>query len=580
MSTFTTPLLRPTTPLCNPDVPELNIDKVAVTFMDGSKVNYDRPLKLRELVSHKTLDRKDLAGIMVNGKVHSVVDSIDVGVANIAPVILDSLEGSSLYRRTLVMVFATAAYQTFGTKFGVQIDHHVNNGYVAKKFDGKKFTDDECMAIKMRMQELINKNIEIKEVNLSNAEAVNYFEQTNRPYTLSLLQTTNKEVVKCSYCDGFLALFIRPLMWSTGKMTEFDLKVSSNKDGLLLLFPLIGKPIPTTLDKIETKMISQCYDKSKKVGRATGIECIGDLNKKILSGEREMILMMENRQDMEIAKIADNVVEHIKKGVKLISIAGPSASGKTTFSKKLGVQLKLRGIIPVVLSVDDYYKHRVDSPKDQFGNYDFECLEALRLDDLNDTLKKLFAGEEAHPSVFDFVSGRYSILEDKIIKLPPNGVVIMEGLHGIDEGLTPAIPRSQKYYIFIAPLTQINIDEYNFIGNQVLRFYRRIIRDFLTRNYSASHTLKSWYVVAKGEEKYIFPYVDNADTIWDSSMDYEPSALYTYMNPLLRTIPVNDPNYNMASNLLETLEMYIPIDDHYIGSTSLIREFIGGSVFE
>ncbi|EKE39651.1 hypothetical protein ENUP19_0080G0101 [Entamoeba nuttalli] len=579
MSSLSPPTINSSTPNAIDNV--IDISKTIVTFTDGTQEIHTRPLHLTTLLSHPSLNNNELVGIMVNGRVYSTNASINVGLANVVPVFLNSYEGFSIYRRSLVMVFATAAYMTYGTKFGVTVEHHVNNGYCINKYDGKEFTEEECNTIKHKMEELINRNKEIKEVVLSHAEAINYFTKTNRKMTLSLLKSTNNEEIKCSYLEGFMTLFVRPLLGRTGILKDFNLILGTDKTGMMLLFPQQNKPIPKTIREIETKKIIENYKTSNKVAQAVGIECIGDLNKRIIKGDKTTIMMMENRQDMEIAQIAEDAIEKIKtRGVKLISIAGPSASGKTTFSKKLGVQLKLRGITPVVLSTDDYYKHRVDSPKDENGNYDFECLEALRLDDLNDTLTRLFRGEEVHPYVFDFVSGKYSLIQDKVLKLPPNGVIVMEGLHGIDEALTPAIPREQKYYIFIAPLTQLNIDEYNFIGNQVLRFYRRIVRDYLTRNYTASHTLKSWFNVAKGEEKYIFPFVDQADKIWNSSMDYEIAAIYPYVLPLLKTVPVDDPNYNMARNLLDTLELFMPVDDHLIGSTSLIREFIGGSVFE
>ena len=581
MSTFTTKQYAPTTPTETKQIIGIDLTHVKVRFSDNSEEIHDKPLKLSTLLNHPTLNKEDLVGIMVNGKVYSPNDSINVGIANVTPVLLNSFEGSSMYRRSLVNVVATAAYQTYGNEFGITFQHSVNNGYMINKYNHSEFTQEECEKIKQRMNELIKENKEITTVELSHDEALQYFTETKRNYTCSFLRSKNMEKVQCNYLDGFLTLYIRPLIKSTGMLKEFNLIVSTNKKGLLLLFPLQNKPIPTELKDIETEFIVKNYEQSTSIGKSIGIECIGNLNEKLLKGEKELIVLMENKQDMEISKIADDVADKIlNHGVKLVSIAGPSASGKTTFSKKLGLQLKIRGITPVVLSTDDYFKHRLESPKDENGNYDFECLEALRLDDLNNHLISLFKGEAVHPFVYNFKTGRYSELTDKTIQLPPNGVVVMEGLHGIDEGLTPLIPREQKYYIFIAPLTQINIDEYNFVGNQVLRFYRRIVRDYMTRNYSASQTLKNWFSVAKGEEKYIFPFVPNADQIWNSSMDYEIAAIYPYVLPLLRTVPVDDKNYNMACGLLDILEMYVPTDDHLIGKTSLIREFIGGSIFE
>ena len=235
--------------------------------------------------------------------------------------------------------------------------------------------------------------------------------------------------------------------------------------------------------------------------------------------------------------------------------------------------------------MDDYFVNRKDTPKDKKGNYDFECLEALRIDDFNRDLNKLFNGEEINRCVFDFIQGTYSYKKDEILKLPNKesgrmGVVLCEGLHGIDERVTNTIPRDQKFFIYIAPLTPIHSDEYNFVADYVLRLYRRMIRDFRTRARSASDTLKNWPGVAQGEEKYIFPFIDSADLIWNSSLEYEVSILYPFVYPLLRTVDVKDPNYYLASYLLDTMAFYLPISDSGIEKPALIREFIGGSSFE
>ena len=288
----------------------------------------------------------------------------------------------------------------------------------------------------------------------------------------------------------------------------------------------------------------------------------------------------------EIAIIADTIGEKFKNGkIKFIGIAGPSASGKTTFSKKLGLLLKSLGIVTTVISMDDYFKNRADTPKDEKGNYDFECLGALRIEDFNKDLNNLFKGEEIKRCVFDFVNGTYKYLEDDVLKLPSKesgktGVVLCEGLHGIDERVTNTIPRDEKFFIYIAPLTPIHSDEYNFFADYVLRLYRRIIRDFRTRGNSASKTLKNWHSVAKGEEKYIYPFIDSSDLIWNSSLDYEVSVLYPFVYPLLRTVDVSDPNYYLACYLMDTMSNYLPISDMPIAKTALLREFIGGSLFE
>jgi collagenase-like PrtC family protease len=236
-------------------------------------------------------------------------------------------------------------------------------------------------------------------------------------------------------------------------------------------------------------------------------------------------------------------------------------------------------------AIDDYYKNPEDVPVDENGVKDFECLEALRIDDFNKDLKKVFNGEKVKRCVFDFVKGKHTYLDDDILQLPPKdsgktGVVLCEGLHGIDPKATASIPRDEKFFIYIAPLTPMNSDEYNFFADYILRLYRRMIRDFRTRNRNASATLAHWFGVEKGEKKYIFPYIDSSDLIWNSSLDYELSVMYTFVYPLLRTVNVKDPNYYLACYLMNTLVSFLPISDEEIEKTAVLREFIGGSLFE
>ena len=527
---------------------------------------------------------------MVNGEVKSINTVLTIGIAKIQPITLDCYEGWSIYRRTLVQVFATAVNKLYLNQFNVIIHHGVNNGYLVKKFDEKDFTEDEVKNIKEQMEELIKKNIPIEVMDISHEEAINYFKSIKHYYSISLIDSSNNtDIVKCNRIDNFLTLYFRPMARSTGVLKDFDVRLSSDKHSLLLLYPSNEKPIPKELSEIETKLKSQNYEESFEYSKVINIKSVGDWNQIVISNPdklRELILTMNMHHEKQILAIADKIAEKVIEGkIKFIGIAGPSASGKTTFSKKLGIALKSKKIEPIVLGMDDYFKNRVDTPKDENGNYDFECLGALRIDDFNKDLKKLFNGEKINKCVFDFLTGTYSYKEKEFFELPSKesgklGVVLCEGLHGIDERVTPSIPRDQKFFIYIAPLTPINSDEYNFFPDHVLRLYRRIIRDFRTRGNSANKTLKNSFSVSKGEEKYIFPFIDSADLIWNSALDYEVSVLYPFVYPLLRTVSVDDPNYYLASYLMNTMTTFLPISDEEIEKTALLREFIGGSLFE
>jgi len=571
------------------EVKDIETGNIRVIFPNGDKQNFISPFPLEEALKHKTLSSTDIIGLLVNGSVQSINTKLTIGLAKIQPIYTSSSEGFSMYKRTLVKVFATAVHKLYQKEFNVIVRHHVNYGYLVKKSNEKPFNEEEVKKIKEKMDELIQQNLKIEEVELSHEEALMYFKSIKHDYSVSLIESNNSDVVKCSCIDKFLSLLFRPLGRSTGVITDYDVRLSSDKSSLLLLFPVNSKPIPKELSEIETKLTTQSYADSFNYSKIINIKCVGDWNKVVISSKekiKDLMLTMNRHQEEQISQIADKIAEKVtKEKVKFIGIAGPSASGKTTFSKKLGILLKSQGIETIVISMDDYFVNRKDTPKDKNGNYDFECLEALRINDFNRDLGKLFNGEEINRCVFDFVTGTYSYIKSDILKMPDKdsgkaGVVLCEGLHGIDERVTPSIPRNEKFFIYIAPLTPINSDEYNFFADYVLRLYRRIIRDFRTRAKNASKTLKSWFSVADGEEKYIYPFIDSSDLIWNSSLDYEVSVLYPFVFPLLRTVYVDDPNYYLASYLMDTMSAYLPINDEYVEKTAVLREFIGGSSFE
>ena len=568
---------------------KLDLKNINVIFPNGEQKTYQRKLLLSDLLSHPSLSSKEIVALKVNGEIKSLNAIISVGRMKISPIFKDSEEGWVLYQRTLVQILATAVNKLYSDKFNIIIHHGVNNGFLFKKFDESDFSQEEIDKIKEKMQELIDRDIKIEKVELSHDEAIEYFRSIKHDYSVSIIESNNTDIIKCNCIDDFLTLFFQPLGKSTGIINEFDVRLSSDKNSLLLLFPTTNKHIPKDLSEIESKLILKIYSESFEFSKIIGIKSVGDWNKAVISNPerlRELILTMNMQHEEQISLIVNKIAEKVIKGnVKFIGIAGPSASGKTTFSKKLGVALRAKNIEPIVLSMDDYFKHRVDTPKDENGKYDFESLRALRIDDFNKDLNKLFNGEKIKKCVFDFVTGTYSYLEDNILQLPPKeskkkGVVLIEGLHGIDERVTPSIPREEKFYIYIAPLTPINSDEYNYFPDHILRLYRRFIRDFRTRGYSASQTLNNFFSVTKGEQKYIFPFIDSSDLIWNSALDYEVSALYPFVYPLLRTVSVDDPNYNLASYLINTMTKFLPISDEEIEKTALLREFIGGSLFE
>ena len=569
---------------------DIDLNNVKAIFPNGDIKKYPKPLKVIELLNHQSLSSSDIIALMINGKIESLNSKIKTGIAKINPIILNSYEGLQIYKSTIIQILATVIHKLYSTKFHIIVLHEVKNGFLIQKSNEESFNEDEICEIKKKINEIIKMDFPIQEINLSHDEALNYFNSINHKFSVKLIESNNNDTIKCICIDKFITLFFKPLAKSTGIIKDFDFRLSSDNHNCLLLYSINeNNTIPKEINQIETKNIIDNYLNSWKYSKLINTQCVGDWNKIVISSPetlREAILTMNMNQERDILSIADRISEKVMEGkVKLIGIAGPSASGKTTFSKKIGIALKSKGIESIVICMDDYAKNRVDSPKDENGKYDFECIEALRIDEFNKDLLKLLKGEEIERCVFDFISGTYSYLKNEKLKLPSKesnkiGVIICEGLHGINEKVTPLIPREEKYYIYIAPLTPIKFDEYNFFPDQILRLYRRIIRDFRNRGYNASKTLNSFFNVSKGEDKYISPHIDKCDLIWNSSLDYEVSVLYPFVYPLLKTVNVSDPNYHFACYLMDAMNNFLPISDEDIEKTALLREFIGGSTFE
>ena len=327
-----------------------------------------------------------------------------------------------------------------------------------------------------------------------------------------------------------------------------------------------------------SKKLVSTLDEYKDIHRVLNINTVYKLNKQITSGNSaELVLLAEALHEKKISDIADNIIN--KKGVKVVLIAGPSSSGKTTFAKRLGIQLRLNGLKPVTISVDNYFVERKDTPLDEKGNYDFECLEAIDLKLFNDHLTTLLNGGEILCPTFDFKDGTKKY-NGETMKLADDEILVIEGIHCLNDQLTASIPKDKKYKIYISALTVLNIDYYNRISTTDSRLIRRMVRDHNFRGYSALHTLQIWDSVNRGEEKHIFPFQDDADSMFNTSLIYEICVLKKYLMPLLEEIDNTHPEYAEAKRLHEFLKYFEDIDDKYVPENSLLREFIGGSVFE
>jgi len=484
-----------------------------------------------------------------------------------------SSSGMRAYVRTLTFVLSAAVSELYpGCQF--KLEHPVSKGYFCVLNLGRPTEPADLLAIKKRTQELIHKDCNIEYVEEETTAVVELFRERGRLDIVDLLTTQGslysgyfKMCEHIDYYYGALAI-------SSGCLNLFD--ITPYFDGLLLQIP--NRSNPTILQDIEFQpKLLGVFKEYLNWNRIMSLNNVGDLNKTCLSGEStNLINISESLQEKKIAHIADAINQREK--VRMVLISGPSSSGKTTFAKRLAIQLMVLGMKPVAISLDNYFVDRALTPQDEKGNYDFESLYALDLELFNQHLKALLQGEEVETPVFDFAMGQKQYKGDKL-KLTDQTVLILEGIHALNPNLLPDIPPEVQYKVYVSALTSMSLDDHNWIPTTDNRLLRRIIRDFRYRGYTARDTISRWESVREGEEKWIFPYQENADAMFNSALIFEFSVLRSYAEPILRQVPQNCPEYAEAHRLLRFVEYFLPISDPEIPPTSLLREFLGGSSF-
>jgi len=548
-----------------------------ITFLHKKETKeYPFPVNVSQLLPELQQEGRILVAAKVEGAIKNLRFSITHHTASIEPVYLDSVDGLSIYRRTISFILMMAASLEFKEKYLVTIEHPTSkNGYMVWLDEHKtQATEEQAKKLKERMLEIMKKDFPISSIKLSRAEALEYFSHRNRPFSVAYLDATNVTDLRCNYCEGYMDLYFRDLASSTGFHPVFDLIYHNG--GFALLF-CSGSDINKVEPFTPTPVLDQVYKECKRTARLINVRCVGDLNHKSEYGKStEMIAVSEAIHQKRIVSCANAIAERTQ--TKIVLIAGPSSSGKTTFANKLALQLRVNGVIPIVISVDNYYRPTKEVPLGPDGKPDFECPEALRLDRLNSDLVSIIAGKPTETPIYDFALGDEK--KTQTITLPSNGVIIMEGIHCLNDMLTPGIPRENKFKIFIAPLTPINLDETNFISNVVNRLARRMIRDYRTRGCSARRTLEMWPSVRAGEDKYIFPFLDSADFVMNTSFEHEMAVLKPHVIPLLGTIKPDDEYFNTANEELWLLKNFQTIQEYYLPPDSLLREFVGHSLFD
>lgn len=483
--------------------------------------------------------------------------------------------GVKAYRRTAVLLMQKALDDLYGDKgVGVRVLQTTGNGqYCELTGTDMEVTDEMLQAIAAQMRCLADADLSINKENHSTAEAVKLFHELGMTDKEKLFGYRRSSRVNIYELDGYRDYFYGYMLPSTGYVKNFDLIRYSN--GFVLLYPdpktgIVSEYYPS--DKLFSTQ-----RESSKWGEKMGVKNIGELNEAIATGRiQDIILMQEAQMEARIGELADIIANAGNK--KFIMIAGPSSSGKTTFSHRLSIHLSALGMKPHPIPLDDYYLDRDKTPRDENGNYDFECLEALDVELFNKDMSALLAGERVELPTFNFKTGKREY-RGKYMQLGPEDVLVIEGIHGLNDKLSYSLPGESKFKIYISALTQLAIDEHNALPTTDGRLIRRIVRDARTRNTTAQETIAMWDSVRRGEEKYIFPFQESADYIFNSALLYELAVLKIYAEPLLFNIPKDTPEYVEAKRLLKFLDYFLAIPSENIHHNSLVREFIGGSCF-
>ena len=487
---------------------------------------------------------------------------------------LRSASGIRAYTRTLFMILCKAVHDLYpGCK--VAIDIPVSNGYYVDLTLDRAVTPDDVAAIRQRMQQLIDAKLPIHRYESTTEEAIDMFRQAGTMSKVKLLESSGRLYTTYYDLDGYKDYYYGTLLTNTSEIHLFGLEYYY--DGLLLRIPSREDPAQLGAFIRQDKMF-EIFKEHHRWQDILGVSTIGDLNNAIDKGYTpQLIQISEALQEKKIASIADNIAH--QKGVKMVLIAGPSSSGKTTTCKRLSVQLAVNGLKPIGISLDDYFLDREQTPKDETGDYDFEHLHALNIPLLNEQMNALFRGEEVELPRYNFQKGK-SEWSGKKLKLSGKEILVVEGIHALNPELTKDIPEEHIYRVYASALTTILLDNHNYIPTTDNRLLRRIIRDHKYRGVSAKETIHRWPSVRKGENRWIFPYQENADAMFNTAMLFELAVIKRQAEPLLEQVPENCEEYAEAYRLLKFLKYIKPIPEDQIPPTSLLREFLGGSSFK
>lgn len=550
-------------------------EKVKVQIKDGQIIEVNKQVTLQEIAEQVQKDYPyPIMLAKVDNHFKELCVKVEHDIKDLEFIHLGEKDGMRVYQRSATFLLIAAAKRIMSTCH-IIVNHHIAGGFFCEFSDESCCTPENIKAIEEMMHKMVAEALPIQKDIVSVDEALEIFEQEDMPDKKKLFKYRRTSTVNIYILDGVKNYFYGYMATNTKQIPLFELIPYAY--GFILQFPDEKNPVQIAPFVPQPKL-SHIFRESERWARILGVDTVGALNDVIASGQADdLIKVSEALHEKKIAQIADQITE--RKNVKLIMIAGPSSSGKTTTAKRLCIQLKVNGLKPHVISIDDYFVNRDKTPIDEYGEYDFEALEAIDIELFNQHMKALIDGKAVEIPSFNFVKGIREYHGRKI-RLAEDEVLIIEGIHGLNEKLSYAIPKENKFKIYVSCLTQLNIDEHNRIPTTDTRLMRRMIRDNQYRGTDPEKTLALWASVRRGENKNIFPFQEEADVMLNTVLIYELAALKSLAEPLLFRVPRTSPYYSEVKRMLKFLEYFLPMDTSEIPSNSLLREFVGGSSFK
>ncbi len=545
--------------------------------IDGKEKLYEEGIKYEIIAKeYQHLYKEPIALVIINGKIRELMKRVDRDCELTFATYGDAI-GHKTYVRSAIMLLMKAIKDVAGyeTAAETKVEFAIGAGYYCRFRKGFSLDEKQIVRVKERMQELVEADLAITKKAYPAEEAIALFKKYGMNDKVKLFRYRRSSTINV-YCLGdYYDYYYGYMLPSTGYISCFDLLPYEN--GLILLLP--EKEEPEKLPVFEPrKKLFQTLMQAGQWVEEIGIDTVGDLNDQICEGNiADMILVQEALQERRIGEIARDIAR--REGVKFVMIAGPSSSGKTTFAHRLSIQLRTYGMRPHTIGLDNYYLNHDSTPLDEDGNPDYECLEALDVEQFNQDMAELLAGKSVELPTFNFKTGKREY-NGRTVKLGPDDILVIEGIHGLNEKMSHSLPAESKYKIYISALTCLNVDEHNRIPTTDGRLLRRMVRDARTRGASAQKTIEMWASVRRGEEKYIFPFQEQADAMFNSALVYELAVLKQYAEPLLFSIKKGEPEYHEAKRLLKFLEYFLGVSSEELPKNSLCREFVGGSCFE